>query len=153
MAERKPTYGALLHRFVKKHGARKLLRPASLHPSLHLAWSMAAARSFYSVGFYAPKPLDHGYYPSRAMDLRRKRWLSMTGFGWLVAKRFAQFLWDNHEALNIDYVIVGQSIISRAKPYWRPYRGDKSHHWHIHVSGWWAGKDRGVSGGPRPGDH
>ena len=112
---------------------------------------MAAARSFYSVGFYANKPLDHGYYPSRAMDLRRKWWVSMTGFGWLVAKRFAQFLWDNHVALNIDYIIVGQKIISRRNPTWRYYGPDTSHRWHIHVSGYWPGKFEGVPGGPRPG--
>lgn len=148
-----PTRRELTDRFIEKHGKAKLLHPPSLHSSLWLAWSMAVARSFYSVGFYADKRGDHGYYPARAMDLRRKWWVSMTGFGWLVAKRFAQFLWKHHLALDIDYVIVGQKIISRRHPTWQPYDGDTSHHWHIHVSGWWPGKHDGASGGPRPGEH
>ena len=147
------TYAQLLAAWRKKYPRRKFEQPSSLHSTLHLAWNMALVRSFYSVGFYADKRGDHGYYPARAMDLRRKRWLSMTGFGWLVAKRFAQFLWDNHLALNIDYVIVGQKIISRRNPTWRHYDGDTSHHWHIHVYGYWPGKHDGVPGGPRPGNH
>lgn len=145
------TYTTLLDRYRKKHGA--LLRPASLHPSLHLAWSMAMRRSYYSVGTYADKAGDHGYYPSRAFDIRRRGWLGLWGVGFIAAKRFAKTLWENHEALNIDYVIVGRKIISRQRPYWHSYERDHSHDWHIHVSGYWPGKERGTSGGPRPGKH
>lgn len=147
------TYAQLLAAWRKKYPRRKFDQPASLHWTLHLAWNMALVRSFYSVGFYADKPLDHGYYPARAMDLRRKGWVGAFGFGFVAAKLFASLLWKHHEALNVDYVIVGQKIISRSKPYWHAYGGDKSHHWHIHVSGYWPGKEKGVSGGPRPGDH
>ena len=143
------TYAQLLDRYRKAHGA--LIRPESLHSSLHLAYSMAIHRNYYSVGTYADKPLDHGYYPSRAFDIRRKGWVGLFGFGFLAANRFAKTLWAEHEALNIDYIIVGRKIISRARPYWHSYESDHSHDWHIHVSGWWPGKDKGVSGGPRPG--
>ena len=129
----KPTYTELLRRYQEKHGA--LVRPRSLHSSLHLAFSMGLARSFYSVGTYANKPGDHGYWPSLAFDLRRKGWVGTWGFGFLVARRLSQFYWDNHVALNIDYVIVGRRIISRQHPYWRPYERDHSHDWHVHVSG------------------
>jgi hypothetical protein len=151
MSTSKPSYATLLARYQAKHG--KLHTPASLHSSLWLAFSMALERSYYSVGTYADKPLDHGYYPSRAFDIRRKGWLGLWGVGFIAANRFAQTLWDNHEALNIDYVIVGRKIISRAKPYWHSYESDHSHDWHIHVSGWWPGKAQGVSGGPRPGKY
>lgn len=143
------TYTQLLRRYRDKHGA--LVAPKSLHDSLHLAFSMAMKRSYYSVGTYADKPGDHGYYPARAFDIRRKGWLGLWGYGFIAANRFAQFLWDNHDALNIDYVIVGRRIVSRERPYWHSYERDHSHDWHIHVSGWWPGKDVGVSGGPRPG--
>lgn len=145
--------GKLLEEYLRVH--KKLHRPKSLHPSLHLAYSIGVARSFYSVGTYADKPLDHGYYPSRAFDLRRKGWVGMWGFGWVTALRLARHYWKHHKELDIDYVIIGRMIISRRNPKWRYYGPDRSHEWHVHVSGWWPGKhaDPPVSGGPRPGDH
>lgn len=145
------SYATLLDRYRKKHG--RLVAPSSLHPSLHLAYSMAIKRSFYTVGSYADKPGDHGYYPARAFDMRRKGWLGRWGFGFTAAKLLARFLWKHHEALNIDYIIVGRQIISRRNPTWRPYTRDSSHDWHIHVSGYWPGKHEGASGGPRPGKY
>lgn len=145
------TKGQLLKEYLRMH--KRLHMPASLHPTLHLAYSIGLARSFYSVGTYADKPLDHGYYPSRAFDLRRKGWQGMWGLGWVTALRLARHYWKHHEALDIDYVIVGRTIISRRNPRWRYYGPDRSHEWHIHVSGWWPGKYNGVPGGPRPGDH
>lgn len=142
----KPDYATLYYRWRQKYPKRKFDRPESLHPSLHLAWNMALVRSFYSVGFYADKPLDHGYWPSSAMDLRRKGWVGTFGFGFVAANLFAKFLWANHEALGINYVIVGRKIISRAHPTWRPYEKDHTHDWHIHVSGV-------LNSGYRPGDH
>jgi hypothetical protein len=147
------TYTELLRAWRTKNPGRKFDQPASLHPTLHLAWNMALTRSFYHVGFYADKPGDHGYYPARAMDLRRKGWVGLFGFGFVAANLFAKFLWANHVPLSIDYVIVGRKIISRQHPTWRPYERDHSHDWHIHVSGYWPGKHDGASGGPRPGDH
>lgn len=140
------TYTQLLRRYLDANGKKYGFQtPAALHPSLHLVWNMARARSFYSVGFYADKPLDHGYWPASAMDLRRKGWFGAFGFGFLFSKRFSRYLWLHHEALGIKYIIVGQKIISRNKPYWHPYTGDKSHHWHIHISGV-------KNSGYRPGD-
>lgn len=138
----KKTYAALLAQYREKHG--KLVEPPqgfhSLHEDLWLAFSLGIRRGYYSVGTYANKPGDHGYWPARAFDLRRKGWLGRFGWGFRNAQKLAQFYWDNHEALNLDYVIVGRKIISRAHPYWRPYTRDPSHDWHIHVSMWWPGK-------------
>ncbi len=136
------SYAALLARYKEKHGS--LVDDRYLHPSLALAFSMSIRRSYYSVGTYADKPGDHGYKRARAFDIRRKGWLGRFGFGWLAAKRWGQKLWDNHEALNIDYVIRGREIISRNKPYWHLLStSDTSHDWHLHVSGWWDGKRDG----------
>lgn len=148
------TKAELQKEFLRVHPGA-LVDPKSLHDSLTLAYSMGLARSFYSVGTYADKPLDHGYYPSRAFDLRRAGWNGMFGFGWLTALRLARFYWKHHVALEIDYVIIGRMIISRRNPKWRYYGPDRSHEWHIHVSGWWQGKyaNPPVPGGPRPGDH
>lgn len=115
----------------------------SLHPSLWLAFSSVVARGYYDVGTYANKPGDHSWGDRNgkpgvalAFDMRRKGWVGMFGWGWLNARRTAQWLWDNHVALNLNYVIVGRKIISREHPTWRPYTRDTSHDWHIHVSGY-----------------
>jgi hypothetical protein len=142
----KPTYGQLLTRYRARYG--KLVIPkqgaSSLHPSLGLAYSMSIKRSFYDVGTYARKPGDHSWgdrngRPGMALafDIRRRYWLGRFGWAWRYAKKWAQYLWDNHEALNIEYVIIGSQVISRSKPYWHPLsnQSDTSHYWHIHVSG------------------
>lgn len=137
------TYPQLLEAYRAKHG--KLVEPRqgwdSLHASLHLAYSMGIARSFYDVGTYAAKPGDHGMWPARAFDLRRKGWVGRFGYGWVAAQLLARHYWKHHVALNLDYVIVGRKIISRRHPTWRPYTRDSSHDWHLHVSGWWPAKD------------
>lgn len=146
----KPTHAELLRAYKEKHG--RLVKPNqgfhSLYPELWLAYSMVAKRGYYDVGTYARKPGDHSWgdrhgKPGAALafDMRRKGWLGRFGWGYRNAKKVAQFLWDNHEALSIDYVIVGREIISRDKPYWHPLgTGDTSHDWHIHASGWVPGK-------------
>lgn len=139
------TYAELLKQYKAKHGS--LVKPNqgwdSLHPNLWLAYSMVRKRGYYDVGTYVNKPLDHSWgdrhsEPGMALafDARRKGWVNWIGWGRRNAWKLANLLWDNHEALNINYVIVGNRIISRAKPYWHYYGPDKSHYWHIHVSGW-----------------
>jgi hypothetical protein len=133
------TYADLLLRYRKKHG--KLVAPDSLQPALHLAFSMGMKRGFTNLGTYANKPGDHGYYPSWAFDLGRKNRFFFKGWDYLVARRFALFLWENHLALHIEYVILGRRIISRSRPYWHALNDphdptpDTSHDFHIHVSG------------------
>lgn len=139
------TYAQLLAQYKAKHGA--LVRPnqgwASLHANLWLAYSSVIKRGYYDVGTYAKKPGDHswgdrnGHFgQALAFDMRRKGWLGRFGWGFTNAQKTAQWLWDNHLALNVDYVIVGRQIISREKPFWHPLTtGDTSHDWHIHVSG------------------
>jgi len=139
------TYAKLLEQYLAKHG--KLVQPRqgwdSLHSNMRLAYSMCIKRGYYDVGTYANKPGDHSWGDRNgrrgmalAFDVRRKGWLGRFGWGWLNAQRTARWLWKNHEALNIDYVIVGRKVISRQKPYWHPLTtGDTSHDWHIHVSG------------------
>ena len=140
------TYAQLLAQYKAKHGV--FVRPvqgwSSLHASLWLAYSSVMKRGYYDVGTYANKPGDHSWgdrngspHMALAFDARRKGWLGRFGWGFTNAKKTAQWLWDNHEALNINYVIVGRELISREKPYWHPLTtGDTSHDWHIHVSGY-----------------
>lgn len=139
------TYAQLLNAYRDKHGS--FVRPNqgwdSLHKNLWLAYSLGRKRGYYDVGTYANKPGDHSWgdrhgSPGTALafDLRRKGWLGRWGWGYRNARKFARFLWENHEALKLDYVIVGRELISRSKPYWHPLTtGDTSHDWHIHVSG------------------
>jgi len=139
------TYAELLKQYRIKHGS--FVEPvqgwASLSPKLHLAYAMVARRGFYDVGTYANKPGDHSWgdrhgQPGLALafDMRRKGWLGRFGWGFRNAQRTGSWLWANHVALNINYVIVGRKIISRDLPYWHPLTtGDTSHDWHIHVSG------------------
>ena len=145
MPERKPTYGQLLAAYKKKH--KRFVKPKqgfeSLHPNLWLAYSMVAKRGYYDVGTYANKAGDHSWGDRHgkprmalAFDMRRKGWLGRFGWGYRNAQKVARMLWANHEALNIDYVIVGRELISRQRPYWHPLgNSDTSHDWHIHVSG------------------
>lgn len=139
------TYAELLGTYRSKHG--KFVEPhqgyGSLNDSLWLAYSMGRKRGYYDVGTYARKPGDHSWGDRHgkpgvalAFDLRRKGWLGRFGWGYQNARKLAQFYWDNHQALNIDYVIVGRDVISRAVPHWHPLTtGDTSHDWHLHISG------------------
>ena len=139
------SYQELLKRYEAKHGA--FVRPVqgfgSLHPTLHLAYSMGRKRSFTDLGTYVNKPGDHGVGPpARAFDLGRHNRFFNKGWNYLVARNLAKLYWEEHVALSIDYVILGRRIISRSKPYWHPLTtGDTSHDYHIHVSGWWPAKD------------
>lgn len=139
----------LRHRYLRKHKA--LVRPRqgwdSLAEELWLAYSMSIKRGWYDVGTYVAKPGDHGGTdahrgpPAWAFDIRRKGWVGRWGWGWLAARRWAKFLWKNHRALNIEYVIRGRHVISRSRPYWHELStGDTSHDWHLHISGHWPGR-------------
>lgn len=131
------TYQDLLDRYRKRHG--KLVEPRqgfnSLNENLWLAYSMGRRRGFTDLGTYANKPGDHGHRPSDAFDLGRKNRFFNKGWNYLVARRLAKFYVKHHKALNINYVILGDKIWSRQHPYWHHYGPDKSHFFHIHVSG------------------
>ena len=133
------TYDQLFRRYRKKHG--KLVEPRqgfdSLHKSLHLAYSMGRVRGFTDLGTYVDKPGDHGVGPPcYAFDLGRKDRFLFKGWDYLKARRLALLYVKEHEALGINYVILGQRIWSRSKPYWHPLTtGDTSHSFHLHVSG------------------
>jgi hypothetical protein len=122
----------------------KLVEPRqgfnSLDKRLWKAYSVARNRGYTDLGTYANKPGDHGYWPARAFDIGRKDRFYNRGWNYLKARRLAKWYWRNRVALNIDYVILGDKIISRKYPYWRPFKRDTSHFWHIHVSMWWADK-------------
>lgn len=135
------TRAELLARYKKTHG--KLVEPvqgfSSLHPSLHLAYSMGRVRGFTDLGTYVDKAGDHGWDDKNRMaaafDLGRKDRFLFKGWGYLKARRLAKFYWKEHESLGIEYVILGQRLISRERPYWHPLTtGDTSHSFHIHVS-------------------
>ena len=132
------SYQQLLTRYREKH--RRLVEPKqgfeSLDGSLWLAYSIGRKRGFTDLGTYANKPGDHGYYPAFAFDLGREDRFLFKGWGYLKARRLAKLYWEHHEALHIEYVILGRRIISRQRPYWHPLTtGDTSHDFHIHVSG------------------
>jgi hypothetical protein len=138
------TYSQLLARYREKHGA--LIKPTqgwdSLADDLWLAYSMGRVRGFTDLGTYNPGSRlpsgakgDHAYYPAWAFDLGRKDRFLLKGWDYLVAQSLAKLYVENYRALNIEYVILGTKIWSRAKPYWHPYTGDSSHQWHMHVSG------------------
>lgn len=142
------THGQLLKRYLKKHKA--LVEPrqgwGSLCEQLHLAYSMGRKRGFTDLGTYAAKPLDHGGLPwarrppAWAFDLGRKNRFFNRGWNYIVARRLAKLYVKEHVGLNIEYVILGDKIWSRSKPYWHYYGPDKSHYYHIHVSGHWPGR-------------
>jgi len=133
-----PSYGELMARYRRKHG--KLVEPAqgfeSLDASLWLAYSIGRRRGFLDLGTYANKPGDHGYWPARAFDLGRKDRFLFKGWDYIKARRLAKLYWTHHRALSIEYVILGTRVISRERPYWHKLTtGDRSHMFHIHVSG------------------
>ena len=133
------TYTELLARYRKKHG--QFVEPRqgwdSLHKSLWLAYSMGRWRGFTDLGTYVDKPGDHGIGPPcYAFDLGRQDRFFFKGWGYLKARRLAKLYVAEHDALHINYVILGRRIWSRNKPYWHPLTtGDTSHDFHIHVSG------------------
>jgi hypothetical protein len=138
------TYAELFARYRAKHG--KLVEPKqgfhSLHQELWLAYSIGRAHGFLDLGTYNPNSLlpgggksDHAYLPAYAFDLGRNNRFFNKGWNYLVARRMARFYVREHQALNINYVILGDHIWSREKPYWHYYGPDRSHFFHIHVSG------------------
>lgn len=138
------TYATLLHRYLKKH--KRLVEPrqgwGSLHSSLHLAYSMAIRRGFLDLGTFVPKPGDHGWDRNRRMamafDVGRENRFFFKGFNYLVARRYANLLVKNYKALGIRYVILGDRIWHRDVGRWvyfDNYAHDRSHDFHIHVSG------------------
>jgi hypothetical protein len=133
------THAELLARYKRRHG--KLVQPrqgwGSLDKSLYLAYSMGRQRGFTDLGTYVNKPGDHGIGPPCfAFDLGRNDRFLFKGWGYLKARRLARLYVKEHESLNINYVILGQRIWSRSRPYWHPLEtGDTSHSFHIHCSG------------------
>ena len=144
-----PTRQELKRRYNRKHG--KLVEPKqgwdSLAAELWLAYSMGIKRGFTDLGTYVNKPGDHGGHPDKrrrpawAFDLGRKDRFMFKGWGYIKARKLAKFYWENHRALDLEYIILGRRIISRSRPYWHPLTtGDTSHDFHIHVSGHWPGR-------------
>ncbi len=139
------THAELLARYRKRHG--DLVKPVqgfdSLHPKLHLAYSLGRVRGYTDLGTYVAKPLDHGGFPNPpphppayAFDLGRKDRFLFKGWNYLKARRLARFYWRERDALNIAYVILGHRIISRERPSWHYFADDDdTHAFHIHVSG------------------
>ncbi len=139
------TRAELSARYRKRHG--ELVEPRqgfdSLYRSLWLAYSIGRVRGFTDLGTYVAKPLDHGGYPNPpphppayAFDLGRADRFLFKGWGYLKARRLAKLYWRHHDALDIEYVILGHKIISREHPTWRYFSDpDGSHSFHIHVSG------------------
>jgi hypothetical protein len=143
------TRAEIRKQYLEKHKA--LIQPrqgwSSLAAVLWLPYSMGIARGFTDLGTYVDKALDHGGTydhrgpPAWAFDLGRKNRFRFLGWDYLVARRFAKLLWANHQALDIEYIILGKKIISRHHPEWNPYDDSTgSHSFHIHVSGHWPGR-------------
>lgn len=133
------TYATLLAQYRAKH--KHLVEPnqgfESLVDTLWLAYSMGRKRGFTDLGTYVNKPGDHGVGPPcKAFDLGRKNRFFFKGWNYLVARKLALLYVEHHQALGINYVILGRRIWSRAIPKWHPLTtGDTSHDFHIHVSG------------------
>lgn len=112
----------------------------SLDRSLWEAYSEGRRRDFIDLGTYVNKPGDHGGSPTRrgppafAFDLGRADRFLMKGWGYLKARKLAQWYVQNANRLRIEYVILGMRIWNREKG-WHAYGGDRSHMFHIHVSG------------------
>ena len=125
------------------HGA--LVEPrqgfGSLHKSLHLAYSIGRSHGFTDLGTYVNKPGDHGWDDlhrmAMAFDLGREDRFLNKGFAYIKAQKLFWFYVRNHQALEVEYVILGMKIWSRQRGFHR-YTGDNSHMFHLHVSGSWA---------------
>jgi len=148
MAELK-TRTQLAAAYHKAHGPLKEPRQGftSLAKPLWLPYSMGIARGYTDLGTYVAKALDHGGTdthrgpPAWAFDLGRKDRFRFLGWDYLKARAFARFLWDNHRALDIEYVILGNRIASRKVGDWHHYDDSSgTHAFHIHVSGHWPGR-------------
>lgn len=142
------TYAQLKAQYLKKH--QRLVEPRqgfdSLAEDMWLAYSMGRKRGFTDLGTYVNKPLDHGglpwarHPPAWAFDLGRadsKFWQRQ--WGQLMSRRYVNLLIEHHKPLSVEYVIYRDRIWSRSRG-WRYYGPDKSHFWHIHVSGHWPGR-------------
>ena len=148
------TYDKLRKRYLKKH--KKLKEPrqgfSSLHNSLWLAYSMGIVRGFTDLGTYVDKPGSHGWNDAKRMaaafDLGRKDRFLFRGWNYIKARRLVRLYVKHHEALGIEYVILGMKIWSRRewkenrgpKAWskelgWHRYQGDTSHMFHVHVEG------------------
>ena len=131
----------LTRRYRRKHG--DLVQPRqgweSLHSSLWLAYSMGRVRGFTDLGTYVDKPGDHGWDDARRMaaafDLGRNDRFLFRGWNYLKARRLVRLYVRHHEALDIEYVILGMRIWSRTHGWHRLTTDDRSHMFHIHVSG------------------
>ena len=124
-------------RYTQRHGKLKQPRQGwdSLTEKLWLAYSLGIVRGFTDLGTYVAKPLDHGGHPNPpphppayAFDLGREDRFLFKGWGYLKARRLAKLYWREHQALDVEYVILGHKIISREKPYWHYYEDPE----HIH---------------------
>lgn len=144
MATKAPSYAVLLSRYLKKHKA--FVKPVqgfgSLDESLWLAYSMGRKRGFTDLGTYVNKTGDHGWNDqlkrARAFDLGRNNHFFFKGFNYLIARRFCNLLAANYLALGIRYIILGDRIWHRDTQKWEKFKNyskDKSHDFHIHVSG------------------
>lgn len=138
------SYAELLKRYKKKHGHFVMPNQGfgSLDGSLWLAYSMGRRRGFTDLGTFVNKGGDHGWdvpaRRARAFDLGRTNRFFFKGFNYLVARRYCYLLAKNADALGIRYVILGDRIWhrnSRRWEYFDNYSHDKSHDFHIHVSG------------------
>ena len=142
------TYAQLKARYLKRH--KRFVEPRqgfdSLAEPLWLSYSMGRKRGFTDLGTYVNKPLDHGGLPwarrppAWAFDLGRADasfWRRQ--YGQLMARRYVNLLVKENKALSVEYVIYRDRIWSRARG-WRYYGPDKSHFWHLHVSGHWPGR-------------
>lgn len=134
------TYTELLTRYKKTHGSLKQPRQgwSSLHQSLWLAYSMGRVRGFTDLGTYVNKPGDHGWNDTTrtaaAFDLGREDRFQFKGWEYLKAQALFWLYVKNAKALKIEYVILGMKIWSRSNGL-RLYTGDRSHMFHMHVSG------------------
>lgn len=113
------------------------LRPESLHPSLHAAFTASMRRGFTNLGTYADKPGSHGLRPAFAFDLGHKSRFNFLGWGYLKARRHSRWLAKNADELGIRYILLGKKMLHcrsgfKPEPFADP---DGSHAFHIHVNG------------------
>lgn len=120
----------------------------SLHQRLWQAYSLGRKKygfkdgPGYASGTYNPNSRlpsgalsDHALYPSRAFDLDI---VEHTGWNNLKAREYFLELWEYRKVYNINYIILGNKIVSvaRASEGIRTYSPAWIHANHIHVSTW-----------------